>query len=346
MTCEEGIKIFNGYSCYNSTPIEKEENSVTFLVQSDKDKNLYSFRIITQISKNDKGNTELMFLKSFIDSEFILKLIEYRSKNNKLFEILEYMNNRSLKNFIATNPNYFKNEDNVINFAKDLVRTLLFLGTRGIIHGNLNLKNIIMNEDNKPKLSDFSQSVQEDSSAVVNINNDFSAPELMYNYGRVLKWSNNSDKYSLGVILYYILFKRYPFNLENKGTWKDKLIKGEYRVDKGTRQDMLTFIQSCLQYNPEDRATLYEMEDMLNMMLVSNQPVKRLNYSATVNIHNHNVISVNVSQDKLFMLMIAVCFLTCVLLLIFLIYCFLTKMMDGIEKRELTGLDDFETAYY
>jgi serine/threonine protein kinase len=131
------------------------------------------------------------------------------NEQNNLFGIIIYIQmeacKMTLKEYIfKTNPNLI----DINNIIKDILSAVKYIHSKNIIHCDLSLINILVDENNTIKICDFG--LAEDIG-----NNDYTiksksygnliycAPEsIQYN-----KYSYKSDIYSLGIIFYELLNK-------------------------------------------------------------------------------------------------------------------------------------------
>ena len=127
---------------------------------------------------------------------------------------------------------------------------------KGIIHGDLNLSNIkIKNQDNEliPLLSDYGQKIiLEGKLRVVNSNLNFYAPELLEGE----QYDNKIDLWSIGVILYSLYYNEYPFNSNNQIEIFNQIQNN--KLKKSKNKDFDDLMEKLLQKDPKSRITWNE----------------------------------------------------------------------------------------
>ena len=79
----------------------------------------------------------------------------------------------------------------------------------------------------------------------------YMAPEILQ--GK--EYDSKVDIWSIGVILYQLIFGRRPFESKAMATLVKSICNGDYKIPKDSRLtlDMLGIIHKCLRYDPEDR---------------------------------------------------------------------------------------------
>lgn len=134
----------------------------------------------------------------------------------------------------------------MLDLITQVTNAMLHLNDKFIMHLDLKPENILYEEDNFYKLCDFGcaqlfqnisvlASNQKDlrnrvlsSVGMCCVENAFGtpryiAPEIQLNFQRMGK--NSCDMWSLGIILYELIYKKHPFDLDKNGRVKDKDFK-------------------------------------------------------------------------------------------------------------------------
>lgn len=117
--------------------------------------------------------------------------------------------------------------EKVLRLIMKILKTLRYLHTRGIVHGNLNCLNIILcksGEAHDIKLQDFGliHHVPDASRRHGFESLAYLAPEVIMGAGV----NESSDMYSLGVTIYQLLARRLPFEDEDAGFLMQKHLQG------------------------------------------------------------------------------------------------------------------------
>ncbi|KAK9175685.1 hypothetical protein WN944_027692 [Citrus x changshan-huyou] len=205
----------------------------------------------------------------------LIRVLGFCIDTQEYMLIYEYMPKRSLDHFLF-DPirRLILDWKKRIHIIQGIIQGLLYLQEYSrltIIHRDLKVSNILLDEDLKPKISDFGLArifAKDDLEAKTNRivgTQGYIPPEYI---GRGV-YSTKSDVYSFGVLLLQIisgrrLFIRYAYEL-----WKDG--KGVELMDPSlddtnSSWKLLTCLQVallCVQENPNNRPSILEISSML-----------------------------------------------------------------------------------
>ena len=243
-----------------------------------KDKNTNEKKALKIIDK-DRMKSKLMILKNNINvSEYLneitcMKNLEGKNQDNKnTVKFYEYFDNE--KEFIIVmelcDENLVKHIANRGPFNKEEIYELLTqlnnsfknMKEKKITHRDLKPQNILIKNENKKKiykLSDYGLSKQ-----LIHLNQElttmvgtalFKAPEIME--GK--KFNYKCDLWSLGVIIYLLLFKKYPYNGRSETIiLEDIKKKGQKELFKSKDNELDDLIRKLLVKDPEKRISWEE----------------------------------------------------------------------------------------
>jgi len=112
-------------------------------------------------------------------------------------------------------------EEEVIDIFKQIVEGMDHIHSRGIIHRDISLGNILMTSENIVKISDFGLAKFEnevETGKVMCGSTDYMSPEMLK--GDTV--TSKADIWALGVILFRLIFGNLPFHCEDKEETKKK----------------------------------------------------------------------------------------------------------------------------
>jgi myosin-light-chain kinase len=186
---------------------------------------------------------EILITKKLQNIDGIVKLIDVTYDDQYKYMILEKL------------LPYDKNTIEPKKYIKSIFTILKDVHSRNIIHNDVKFSNIMHSENGKQYLIDFGNSLYAHRTNSITIRGSlmYISPESLY--------SNNqkkSDTWAVGVIAYYLLTKKYPFNGKNMNEiFKEILYK---KVDLSIIDNPVAvdFVVKLLNRNVEDRMSCNE----------------------------------------------------------------------------------------
>lgn len=192
---------------------------------------------------------ELFKKLSSVHHQNIAQYIDYYydNKEGKLYLIIEFCAHGNLYDLMQSDLTFspLNNLKVALRYCQQIIRGLLALHEKGIIHQNMRPHNILVNYDTM-KISDFALNELEKCS----VNKDISykssiyrAPELANGQAEP---TQRCDIWSLGVIMYQLLYKNRPVEILSRDYQISEIKTGKCHV-------LDDLIGRCLKINPEER---------------------------------------------------------------------------------------------
>jgi serine/threonine protein kinase len=152
----------------------------------------------------------------------IVKLYNYYKVGNYMILLLEYMNNKDLKYFIKKflAKHGYISEALCAFFILDIIVGLKYLKESNILHRDIKPDNIMIDSSYTAKIGDFSLSktIDPTKSYVTSRSGTipYLCPEALKTKNIQIKSSMTErlDVFSLGIIMYYMLFNEHPFKFK------------------------------------------------------------------------------------------------------------------------------------
>jgi ankyrin repeat protein/serine/threonine protein kinase len=214
-----------------------------------------------------------------IKSEVIAEIIDYGFDINlqRFFIIEKFYNHGSLSNFIKNNYELIKNNYKLIDsIISQINEGIYLLHKNEILHkdiksSNILIKEIIKNkhgdiEDIKVVISDFNISSMIPTEVSKKITNNlkgtivYMAPE---SFSKVL--TKKSDYWSLGIILYELLFNRLPFENLEYHLVLYKLLTEEIEIQDDINLKYILLLKGLLNKNIEKRFYYEQVRNIVNI---------------------------------------------------------------------------------
>ena len=200
-------------------------------------------------------------LKKLINYEFLTKIISSFQDYDNLYLVTNYYEGNNLYKFKDDNMT----EEQLKFISACIIQSFIYLRENNIIHRDIRMNNIIMDNDKYFNLIDFSYAIN--YSDKNNFNNYIrgeyfdNAPEIQ----NFLEYDFNSDYYRLGgSILYYFLFKKY-LN-------KDKIINNVSEIIINNK-NISNYSSSCI--------------DFINKLIITDYK-KRIGFESINELKNHS----------------------------------------------------------
>ena len=201
---------------------------------------------------------EPLILKKFSFYNFLPNLISSFNDYDNIYLITSYYDGQSL--------DYFRKEvltEEQIKFVSAcIIQSLIYLRKEKIIHRDIMMKNIIMDNDKYFNVIDFSFSINYlDKNNKKNnmITYDMvTPPEILYN----TDYDYNSDYYRLGSVIYFLIFKKYPYMIKKKYNITDIYI--DYKNIKNYTNSCIDFLNKLLISDYKKRIGFKNIQELTN----------------------------------------------------------------------------------
>lgn len=223
---------------------------------------------------------EVKILQS-LDNKGVIKFYEYSSNGiitfgttilvQQVYIVLEYCHGSLL--FDLVKKNNAMGEEVGRFFLRQMIETLEYLNNKGIVHRDLKLENLLLDQDMNIKFADFGFATNKsiDSLTEFRGTQSYMAPEIRKGE---LYDGRHTDIFSMGVILFTLVIGYFPFQqAEKKDSFYKQLIDGN-RSENGintrywnnirashTSHEFKDLIQKIFTENGSDRITLDQIKE-------------------------------------------------------------------------------------
>ena len=190
----------------------------------------------------------------------IVRILETIETENYILIIMENISGGNLLSFVKKRTKL--NEKTAHFIFRQLISSIKFIHSKGIIHRDIKLDNILIDLNNTIKICDFgvgknykkNEKLKDQCGTPAYI-----APEILQNndgyYGPPV------DIWSSGVVLYAMLSGNVPFKANNIKDLHQVIINGNYHYIKDISNDARNLIKKILEVDPNKRI---DIEGILN----------------------------------------------------------------------------------
>ena len=147
-----------------------------------------------------------------LDHPGIVNILDAGIDDDRPYIVMEYIFGGSLREFL--DKHHILSLDEVLNLLEGIADAIDYAHQQNIIHRDLKLANILLNENHEPVISDFGISLVRNMSRLTTTGNlmgslRYTAPEILLWKRRELDY--RSDLYALGVAVFKLLTGEFPF---------------------------------------------------------------------------------------------------------------------------------------
>ncbi|OXB72118.1 UNVERIFIED_CONTAM: hypothetical protein H355_015354, partial [Colinus virginianus] len=194
-----------------------------------------------------------------LSHESIVKYAGIYNEADALYVLMQYLNGGSLRTLVKNNPKGKLSEDEARVLFKQVCSALQHMHSRKIVHRDLKLENILLDNKGRAKLIDFGfASIMKDG---VLCRMRCGTPSYMPPEILMKKEYDGSaaDIWSLGVVLYAMLHGCYPFRGHDLKDLYAKIIQGDFTLSGKLSDDAQQLICGMLLLEPHERLTVEEI---------------------------------------------------------------------------------------
>ncbi|KAL1689585.1 Pkinase-domain-containing protein [Schizophyllum commune] len=184
----------------------------------------------------------------------ITQMFEVIATENHIWIVTELCCGGELFDYLAEKGRLEENEARII-FGQ-LCLAVAYLHEKGIVHRDLKLENVLLDERCRVKLGDFGFTREFERGNLMETfcgTTGYASPEMLQ--GRKYQ-GPEVDVWSLGIILYTLLTGTLPFDDDDEGVMRDMIIRGEFEDPAWLSLEARDLIKNVLQQDPTKRLTI------------------------------------------------------------------------------------------
>ncbi|WUR04795.1 serine/threonine-protein kinase [Vairimorpha necatrix] len=207
-----------------------------------------------EFKKSDSRIFREIVMSTLINHPYIVRLKDFLFSKSYYFLIFEYVNGKQLYDLIVDEG--FLQEKVARRYFRQIVSAISYIHNNSIVHRDLKIENILLDENDNIKIIDFGLSNFYDNKMLLNTfcgSLYFAAPELLKGNRYC---GPEIDIWSLGVILFVLLNGSVPFDDKEVTQLQDKIKAGNFQFTNGISEDSKDLVIKMLQPNPLSRIHL------------------------------------------------------------------------------------------
>lgn len=232
------------------------------LAEHKKTKRKYAIKCAFKMKKgkdrSERTRTEIKVLKKLKHSS-IIRLKGHFENEDTIFLVLEYISGKDCAKFFKT---HLPSKIEVKYIMTQLVEAVRYCHEQGIVHRDIKLENILIDNNYKIKLTDFGLcGIKTDPTDIFSQSLGtvrYTAPEMLEGNG----YNESIDIWGIGVVFFTLLTGSYPFDAsERENIFKRIREKSIHYSKYNLDRKEVKLLRLLLEKDPEKRI---EIEDILD----------------------------------------------------------------------------------
>jgi 5'-AMP-activated protein kinase, catalytic alpha subunit len=217
---------------------------------------------VFKVGLTEQIKREISVMK-MVNHPNIIKLYEVMATKKKIYFVMEYAKGGELFQKVAKGGRV--KEEIAHKYFQQLIDAVDFCHSRGIYHRDLKLENLLLDEEDNLKVTDFGLSAlirsdhQDGLLHTACGTPTYVAPEILSKKGYD---GAKTDIWSCGVILFVLVAGYLPFHDSNLMEMYKKIEKGEFKCPNWFSSRLKKLIRKILDPNPLTRLTVVEIRGM------------------------------------------------------------------------------------
>ena len=192
---------------------------------------------------------------SYGTAVFMYRLHDFLVDGNRVFMLMEFAIKGDFKRYLRYRGRIEEKE--ALHYLFQLLHAVASLHANDIIHRDIKLENMLLNDNAEVKLCDFGWvSPPEDPERNIKCGTyEYMAPEVVMQK----PYDHKIDVWSIGILAYELVHGSTPFVSSTPQEIEDKILKGTFNLRVNLSYEFRDFIISCLAENPSSRSSTQQL---------------------------------------------------------------------------------------
>lgn len=205
----------------------------------------------------NRFNEEELDCLTTIDIPNIVRLYKYYKFDGFIYLLMEFCPN-DLEHLFKHKENI--SDEEMYHYVYNVCANIKSCHERNIAHCDIKPGNFLIDMYGRVKIADFGLSSHEGSSCSVQKGTKMlMAPEIYFS----CKYNPfKADIWALGVTLYFMATREYPFVSNNLQILQQKIACASFSCKKIENKLLVHVIERCLDRNPDSRANIFDIFNM------------------------------------------------------------------------------------
>ncbi|KAI0336992.1 Pkinase-domain-containing protein [Trametopsis cervina] len=196
----------------------------------------------------------------------VTQLFEVIATENNIWLVTELCSGGELFDYLAEKGRLSEEETRI--FFGQLCLAVAYVHEKGIVHRDLKLENVLLDERCRVKLGDFGFTREFERGVLLETfcgTTGYASPEMLLSQKYLGPGTLQQhlliqvDVWSLGVILYTLLTGMLPFDDDDESIMRAKVIRGEFEDPEWLSDDARDLLRNVLQVEPTKRFTIEQI---------------------------------------------------------------------------------------
>jgi serine/threonine protein kinase len=260
-------RVVNGYALMDA--IGSGLSSVVYRAEKASTGGVFAIKEITMRGRDSEAIGREIEVISSLSHPGIVRLFEYFGKDDNMYIVMELLDMTLLQYINDTGPLPLEEARHLFGRMADVIA---FMHKEvGIVHRDLKLENWMLTREGRVKLIDFGLSkhlfdVLSTPCGTIG----YMSPEMV----RLRSYTDKTDIWSLGTVLYAMLTKHLPFEGPNQRNVHATILHSEPFYAPSLPADVINLLCGMLKKNPEER---FGIKEVLQNPWVRNDVAQSLN---------------------------------------------------------------------